>query len=104
MTVLDDVKTIRNISDNSKDNLINIYIRRAETLIKEYLNLKSDDTTDIQGTYPDAVVCYVIECLTRKGTENLKQFQQGNRSGTYESGLSKEVINLLPAPYARMMG
>ena len=104
MTVLDDVKVIRNISDNSKDSLINVYIRRAETLIKEYLNLKSNDATDIQETYPDAVVAYAVECLTRKGTENLKQFQQGNRSGTYETGLSKEVINLLPAPYVRMMG
>ncbi|MCH3962687.1 MAG: phage head-tail connector protein [Clostridium sp.] len=103
MTVLDDIKTIRNISDNSKDNLINIYIRRAETLIKEYLNL-NDDSTDIQEAYPDAVVCYVIECLTRKGNENIKQFQQGARSGTYETGLSKEVISLLPAPYVRMMG
>lgn len=103
MTVLDDVKTIKDISDNSKDNLINVYIRRAETLIKEYLNLK-DNSVDIQETYPDAIVCYVIECLTRKGNENIKQFQQGARSGTYESGLSKEVINLLPVPYARMMG
>lgn len=103
MSVLDDVKIIKNISDNSKDNLINIYIRRAETLIKKHLNLK-DGTENIQEAYPDAVICYVIECLTRKGNENLKQFQQGSRSGTYESGLSKEVINLLPVPYTRMMG
>lgn len=103
MTVLDDIKTLKNIVDESKDGQINIYIRRAETLIREYLNLK-DTSVDIQEVYPDAVVCYVIECLTRKGNENLKQFQQGNRSGTYESGLSKEVIALLPAPYVRMMG
>lgn len=104
MAVLDDIKTLKKISDTSKDAEINIYIRRATTLIKNYLNLDSNDTTDIENTYPDACIAYVMEQFNRKGNEATKQYGQGNRSGTYGSDLSENVKNLLPVPYVRMIG
>lgn len=39
MAVLDDIKVIKNITDTSKDGLLNIYIRRATTVIQLYLNV-----------------------------------------------------------------
>lgn len=105
MAVLDDIKELKNWqNDNSHDGKINIYIRRAVTLIKEHLNLRADDTTDIAIVYQDAVVCYVMEQFDRKGNEATKQYSQGSRSGTYENSLSDNVKSLLPVPYARMMG
>lgn len=101
MAVLNDVKTLKNIRDTSRDNEINIYIRRATTLIKAYLN---DSNADIENMYQDACIAYVIEQLNRKGNEAIKQYSQGSESGTYSSDLSDNVKALLPTPYVRMMG
>ncbi len=102
MAVLDDIKTLKGIQDTSKDNIISLYIRKATALISNYLNV--DSTVDIQATYPDAVVEYVIECINKQGNEGMKQFTQGSRGGTYGNELSDTVLALLPAPYATMLG
>jgi len=104
MAVLNDVKILKNITDTNRDNEINIYIRRATTLIGNYLNLDSNNTTDIENTYQDACIAYVMEQLSQKGNEGIKQYSQGSESGTYGSDLSENVKALLPTPYARMMG
>lgn len=105
MEVLDDIKTLKNISltDTSQDGSLNIYIRRAETAISKYFNNSLDNAT-IETMYPDAVITYVIEHLNKKGNEGIKQYSQGSRSGIYEgSGLSNDVKSLLPLPHVRMM-
>ncbi|MFL0251405.1 phage head-tail connector protein [Clostridium neuense] len=102
--VIDDVKELKGWQDNSHDGKINIYIRRAVTLIGNYLNLGSNNGIDIENTYQDACIAYVMEQFDRKGNEATKQYSQGSRSGTYENSLSDNVKNLLPVPYARMMG
>lgn len=104
MAVLDDIKELKGWQDSSHDGKINIYIRRATTLIRNYLNLDSNNTTDIANTYQDACVAYVMEQFDRKGNEATKQYTQGSRSGTYGNDLSENVKNLLPTPYVRMMG
>lgn len=104
MAVIDDVKELKGWQDSSHDGVINIYIRRAVTLVREHLNLRPDDPTDIATLYQDAVVCYVMEQFDRKGNEATKQYSQGSESGTYGSDLSDNVKALLPTPYARIMG
>jgi hypothetical protein len=98
--VLDDIKTIRNITDNSQDALLNLYIRRANIAIQHYLNADVDPETD----YPDAVIQFVIEALNRQGDEGVKQSNMSSVQNTYELGISESVKALLPLPYARMMG
>lgn len=101
MAVLDDCKTLLGISDTSKDAALKLYIRKADTAIKTYLNANSiDPETD----YPDAVVQCVMEAVQRQGNEGLNQFMQGSRQGTYETGLSEEVKALLPPPFIQMFG
>ncbi|MDF2804125.1 MAG: phage gp6-like head-tail connector protein [Anaerocolumna sp.] len=100
MAVLEDVKTLKSIGDSSKDNIINIYIRKGKTLISNYLN----KTVDVETDYPDALVQYVIECMNKSGNEGLKQFGQGSRNGTYGNELSDSVLALLPVPYATITG
>lgn len=98
MSVLDDIKII---TGSTEDTLLNLYIRKADTLIKNYLRL---DNVDIETTYPDAVIQYVVENYRQRGNEGIKQFSQGSRSGTYNSGLSSDVKVLLPLPKIKLMG
>lgn len=99
MAVLYDIKII---TGSTEDTLLNLYIRKADTLIKNYLRL--DDTVDIENTYTDAVIQYVVENYRQLGNEGIKQFSQGSRSGTYNSGLSEDVKVLLPLPKIKLMG
>lgn len=103
MGVLDDIKTLKKIGDSGKDSEINIYIRRGTTLISNYLNIPSTQT-DIEASYPDALIQYVIECMNKSCNEGLKQFSQGQRSGTYGNELSDSVLALLPLPTATITG
>lgn len=101
MAILADVKTLKRISDTSRDNEINIYIRRGTTLISKYLN---GSVSEIQDSYQDAIIQYVVECMNKSGNEGLKQFSQGQRSGTYGNELSDSVLALLPLPSATITG
>lgn len=112
MAVLDDIKTILGITD--QDAILTLYIRKAVTLITNYLNIPTVAYTDsggaviqpidVEATYPDAVIEFVTLTMNKRGNEGLKQFTQGSRSGTYESSqLPESVIFLLPAPYATLI-
>jgi hypothetical protein len=109
MAALDDVKTILNISDTTKDALFALYIRKGITLITAYMNAPDPPVTDpatlpvdVATVYADALIEYVILCYRKRGNEGIKQFAQGARSGTYEDGLSASIKNLLPSPFIRM--
>ena len=109
MAALDDVKTILNISDTTKDALFTLYVRKGVTLITAYMNAPDPPVTDpvtlpvdVEATYPDALIEYAVLCYHRRGNEGIKQFAQGARSGTYEDGLGQSVKDLLPSPFIRM--
>lgn len=118
MAVLDDIKILLDISDTTRDSKLNLYIRKAITLITIYLNIPTVATTstdpitgvvttippiDVPTTYSDAVIEYVTICMNKRGNEGLKQFGQGGRSGTYGNDLPDSVIALLPLPYAKLL-
>jgi hypothetical protein len=98
--------------------ILTLYIRKAVTLITNYLNLDTaeiDETDWYTGivttiepidptiTYADACIEYVTLCWNKRGNEGLIQFGQGSRSGTYGNALYDSVKALLPAPYAIMV-
>lgn len=115
--ILGDTRTLLNIGDTSQDDILNIYMRRAVPLIQSYMNLRTTQITktdlygntttidpiDVLLTYPDAVTEYIVESFRRRGNENMKQFSQGGRSGTYDNSLSDMVKALLPQPFIRTM-
>ena len=99
--LLDDIKLLLD-ADDSMEPVLNLYIRKAVTLITNYLNSKK--VIDISTVYPDAVIEYVIICVNKKGNEGLKQYKFENVDVTYDDGLSKSVKDLLPFPYVKMLG
>lgn len=103
MAVIDDCKTLLNIADTSKDNLIALYIRRAETSITKYLNTEIDQST-LEIDYADAICQFVVEAWNRRKVEGYKQYMAGSRQGMMETGLSEMVKALLPLPKVTLMG
>lgn len=98
--LLDDIKILLDV-DASKEPVLNLYIRKANTLINKYLNT----TVDVTKVYPDAVIEYVIICFNRKGNEGLTKFKFENTEASYiDDGLSKGVKDLLPIPCIKMRG
>ena len=114
--VLDDLQILLpNFNNNPK---LNLYIRKAVTLITAYLNLDTVayDTTDyytgitttvlplnVSITYPDAICDYVTICVNKQGSEGIKQQSQGSRSMTFSNDLPDSTKALLPLPYAVML-
>lgn len=104
MAVLDDVKTLLNV-DISKEPILILYIRKAATLITNYLNATvTVPPIDVEITYSDAVIEYTVLCYNKRGNEGVKQVSQGSRSQTYEDNLPSSVKALLPLPSVRMIG
>lgn len=104
--MLEDIKTLLEINDTSKDAILNIYIRKATTLIKKYLNNSNFDDTYIQTNFSDAIIDIVVNAYNFKGKENIKSITQGARSVTYADNtafcITDSVANLLPIPFIRM--
>ena len=142
MSVLSDVKILLNIGnvDTAQDASINLYIRKATTLISLYLNVPivkipnkfiynptepmetinypltpstistndgtytTIESTNIEESYPDAIIEYVIICMNKRGNEGIKQFSEGSTSGTYGNELPESVKALLPMPFVTLKG
>jgi len=104
MAILNDVKILvgLDVLDESRDGLLNIYIRKGITLVTRYLNKTAP--LDVEAIYPDALIEYVVLCYRKKGNEGLKSFGQGSRTGSYGDELSDSVKSLLPSPTIRMRG
>ena len=109
--LLDDIKTVLNITDTSKDTLLAVYIRKGTTLITNYMNAPDVPVTDpitppvdVATAYADALIEYVTLCYRKRGNEGVSQASQGSRGVTYESGLPDSVKGLLPSPFIRMVG
>lgn len=104
--MLEDIKILLDIKDNSKDTILNIYIRKAMILIKNYLNNSTFDDEYIQNNFQDAIIDIVVNAYNTKGKENIKSITQGARSVTYSDGtifaISDNVKALLPTPYIKM--
>lgn len=104
--MLEDIKELLSIKDVSKDKILNIYIRKATTLIKSYLNNDEFTSEYIQQNFKDAIIDIVVNAFNLKDNKNIKALTQGSRSVTYADNtafaITDSVANLLPMPYIRM--
>lgn len=105
MNVLDDIREILNIKDESKDYfLLHIYVRQSKARIKKYLNTP-EELDVIESKYSDAIIVDTVETYQNRGISgNVSSKTEGIVSVSFSShGLSDNVKSLLPRPYVRMM-
>lgn len=105
--MLEDIKTLLGVAD---ENILNIYIRKAITVIKNYLTNDSFDNDYIQSNFSDAIIELVVKAynVNKNTKDGIKQEQQGSRNIVYKDNSSAFVIDdsvkrLLPLPYAKLM-
>ena len=108
--LLDEIKELIGISDDSQDSKLELYIKIATQAIKNYLNNYNIDENYVKENYSGAVIMMVnnaYKSLKDNSNGNVKSMTQGNRSITYfdENStftIDKTVKSLLPAPYVRL--
>lgn len=102
INILYDLNILINPKTNI-DSILNIYIRRGITFIKEYLNSDKYDNAYIEANFQDAIVILVFDSYMRKGKEHIQTETQGTRSITYNNFvITDSVKQLLPPPSIRM--
>lgn len=110
--MLENIKIILNISDSSKDNLLNLLINKSITYIYNYLNDPCIEKEFISENYQDAIIELVCDSYSRKYKNQsyigLKSVTQGSRSKTFADDFNETFVitdsikMLLPSPKRRL--
>ena len=106
--MIDSIKALLSIKDNSQDDLITLYINRAITVIINYINNEKYDKEIIEVVFPEAIIALVENAYKENtsSTKGIKSKSQGARSVTYadEKGftITDDIKSLLPTPFIRM--
>jgi hypothetical protein len=109
INLLETLKQLLDIGDNSKDALLNIYIDRATLIIQQYLN-RGQTTEEVQDLYSTSII-YIVEKAynTKNNTKDgIKQIQQGQRNVVYRDNvdlffIDDTVKSMLPLPLIGLM-
>jgi hypothetical protein len=94
---LDNVKILLGISsvDDSQDNLLGLYISRADNFVLNYCNFT--DVTEIPATLSSVIEDIVVYKYRNKGVENLKSEGLGSHSASFLEGVPSDIIAQLNA-------
>ncbi|KYD30054.1 phage head-tail connector protein [Geobacillus sp. B4113_201601] len=87
MASLDNVKTLLGISDTSRDSLLNIYLSRATSFVKNYCNID-----EIPIELDEVIEDIAVYRYRMNGVENVKAESKGSLSETYRDSLPDDII------------
>lgn len=88
--VLESVKTVLDITDDSKDKLLNIYINNATDFIYDYTNLK-----EIPVTLNSTIIDMAIFQYRSRELENVSSENIGNVSYTFTTDYPSTITDRL---------
>lgn len=88
--MLERIKLLLNISDESKDALLGALIENAEEFAKNYTN-NEDALESLSGT----IIAMVLHDYNRMGTEGLSSENYSGVSFGYTSGYSDDIMKAL---------
>lgn len=93
MAILDNVKTLLEITDSGKDTLLNLYISRATDYIQGYCKL--DDSASIPSSLNSVIEEMAIFQYRQKGVENIQSESKGSLSESYIVEYPPNIMNRL---------
>ena len=92
--MLENIKLILNITDDSQDNLILLYLAKVETMVVDYCNV-NELTEGLESFIEDKVVS-IMKPLVTGGTQNageIKSISRGDTKIEYNVGDVVETSN-----------
>ncbi|MGZ0086346.1 phage head-tail connector protein [Caldibacillus thermoamylovorans] len=87
MPSLDNIKTLLGISNNTQDNLLNLYLTRATSFVKNYCNIDV-----IPAELNEVIEDIAVYRYRMNGVENVKAESKGSLSETYRDSLPDDII------------
>jgi hypothetical protein len=90
MPSLDNIKTLLGISDNTQDNLLNLYLTRATSFVKNYCNID-----EIPPALDEVIEDIAVFRYRMNGVENIKSESKGELSETYRDSLPQDILSQL---------
>ncbi|NHN34707.1 phage head-tail connector protein [Paenibacillus agricola] len=81
------------VTDTSKDDILNHYLKKARSNIIGYCNIES-----LPIDYDEVIVDYAVYLFKNKDSVGLMQKQEGERSASYEPGIPQSIRLALPLP------
>lgn len=102
--MLELMKELLNITDTSKDNILNHYLDRAENAIQSYLNYTDENMADLKFRHQGEIIDLAIFWYKNKDKTGTIQMSQGSRSMTLERGIPRHIKDSLPLPRLKVIG
>lgn len=97
--MIETIKELLGITDNSKDTILNHYLSKSQNAIKTYCNIDI-----IPEQYNPSIVDLAIFYYKNRNSEGITQQSQGSRSQTLEKGIPESIKASLPIPKVRVIG
>lgn len=97
--MLELMKQLLNITDNSKDDILNFYLSKSILAIKNYTCLDI-----IPEEYNNTVVDLAIYFYKNKDKVGITSMAQGSRNQSIIDGIPESIKACLPKPKIRVVG
>ena len=109
-SLIERIKILASISDDSNDEELIIHIENSINAILVYLNHPSISAEEVIHNYPNAIIQLVKRQYNsdKNGLEGVTSMSQGSRSISYSNAIAlsytidDSIKSLLPKPYVRL--
>ncbi|MGF7057190.1 phage head-tail connector protein [Brassicibacter mesophilus] len=98
------MKELLEITDTSKDIVLNHYLNKAENAIKNHLNYSELNWATDMVKFQEQIASLAVFFYRNRKDEGILQQSQGSRSKTLKDGIPESIKATLPLPFIRVIG
>ncbi|MCK9471785.1 MAG: head-tail connector protein [Bacilli bacterium] len=102
--MLELLKDLLNITDKSKDTVLNHHLNKAKKSIQSYLCWTDEEFVEGETKFQTQIVDLAVYYYQNRNNAGVIQQSQGSRSQTFERGIPKEIVQSLPMSRVRVVG